>query len=195
MSYTPEQIASREFAMAAEGYDPVEVRAYLRDLAERFPASTDFASVGEEITLLLRTAHEAVQSVRDRTTVEATEITATAARTAAEVLSRAESDAADLQAVAASDLAEAERIEATSRATADAVVAAAEADAQDLVQRTEDLAQRRLADVEDRLGEELDRLVKSERDITDCLLAARGALASALGELRDFASPTLHRGE
>lgn len=79
-TFPPEEIRGREFPLADRGYDRLEVRAFLAELADRFP-NREMAEHEERLVLVLDAAKRAIDAVR----LEASEAI-DAVRRAAELL-------------------------------------------------------------------------------------------------------------
>jgi DivIVA domain-containing protein len=134
-------IECREFTLVKRGYDPDEVRSFLKELVEAgLKPSPVFAEVGDRIAELLETAHRTAASVESQAHVDAEEIYEATVAAAAQILAEAgaERDAAaqlvtdasaratqlvaDAEAIAANVAAEAERAITARREEADVLL-------------------------------------------------------------------------
>lgn len=173
MHLTPEQIDRQPFRMTRRGYDIVQVRNFLREIAGEMRARQEvrerLAENGEETAVVEHDAHQILDDARER---------------AAQLVSEAESkvDAAD-------DLNDAE-----TRATA--IVAAAEAEAASLIDAAEASARERSDTVLSAAQARLDQLLEEERSVHERVDAARAELgapadAPALVDARDVVAVDL----
>jgi DivIVA domain-containing protein len=131
-------IECREFTVVKRGYDPDEVRTFLKELADAgLKPSPVFAEVGDQIAELLETAHRTAAAIEAQAHADAATIVEAATAAATEQLidadaRRAQADAdvaaaseratqlvADAEAIAANVTAECERAVAARREAAD----------------------------------------------------------------------------
>lgn len=133
MSFSPEEIRSRDFLVALRGYDKIEVETFLRDVAsqhadllaevalargegrsESVPATDLFADLGDQVAYVMRAAAEAAAQLQTETEREAASMRAVAREEAGRAAAEAR-----LELDAASEMrAEAEREAAQVRAAA-----------------------------------------------------------------------------
>jgi DivIVA domain-containing protein len=100
------EIECREFTVVKRGYDPDEVRTFLKELAEAgLKPSPVFAEVGDQVAELLETAHRMAASVESQARVDAEQIVEAAIAAVAEQLADAEAqrESAQLAIAAASE--------------------------------------------------------------------------------------------
>jgi DivIVA domain-containing protein len=134
-------IECREFTVVKRGYDPDEVRTFLKDLAEAgLKPSPVFSEVGDQIAELLETAHRTAASAEAQAHADAAQIHEAATAAAAEQLAAAEAMrieadlkiaeasaratqlVTDAEAIAANVAAESERTIAARREAADVLL-------------------------------------------------------------------------
>jgi DivIVA domain-containing protein len=148
-------IECREFTIVKRGYDPDEVRTFLKELADAgLKPSPVFAEVGDQIAELLETAH----------------------RTAATIEAQAHADAAAIVEAAAAAAAEQLAEAGARRAAADAEVAEASARATQLVSDAEAIAEN--------VAAESERAITARREAADELLRERATTVIEGANLR-----------
>lgn len=183
MTFSPDDITSRQFLIALRGYDRDEVDSFLRELAADYQnlleagpragdggvdgaaAADPFEQLGSQVAAVIRSANESAEEHRAAAEREATEIRAAAERQAAEIRSAAEREAAGLRAAATEDAnktleaAQGEFGAATEmRAAAEAESAAVLAAAQDQAAQIMQLSRQREEEVRANAEQELARM-------------------------------------
>lgn len=156
MHLTPEQIDRQPFRMTRRGYDIVQVRNFLREIAAEMRARQEvrerLAASGEDAAVVEHDAHQILDDARERaaelvaeaeTKVESADSLNNADARAAEILAEAEAEAAALI----------ESAEASARERSDTVLSAAQA--------------------------RLDQLLEEERTVHARVDAARAELGSS----------------
>jgi DivIVA domain-containing protein len=133
MSFSPEEIKSRDFLVALRGYDKIEVESFLQEVASQYadlmaevalarqegrsgsePVADPFADLGDQVASVMRSAAEAAAQMQTETEREAASIRAVAREDAGRA-----AEEARLELDAASELrAEAEQEAAQVRAAA-----------------------------------------------------------------------------
>lgn len=108
MALTPEQIARREFFTVLRGYDKAEVEEFLHEVASDYAGLLDayeaarntpvdaYESVGQEVSLLLKTARESSDSLLSQAQSKADEVLAQAESDAKITREKADATAHDL---------------------------------------------------------------------------------------------------
>ena len=153
MHLTPEQIDRQPFRMTRRGYDIVQVRNFLREIADEMRARQEvrerLAADGEVASVVEDQAHRILEDARQN---------------AASIVA-----AAELQAGSADALTNAET-------SAREIIAEAEAEASELVEGAEDAARQRSDGVLAAAQARLDQLLEEEREVSAKVAAARAEL-------------------
>jgi len=153
MHLTPEQIDRQPFRMTRRGYDIVQVRNFLREIADEMRARQDvrqrLADNGEDTAVAEDEAHQILENAR---------------KEADEIIAKAEERAGSVDALDAAD------------GRAADIVAAAEAEATELVDSAEKTARYRSDVVLDAAQARLDQLLAAERELSAKVDAARAEL-------------------
>ena len=73
MSMNVREIEAHEFAMVKRGYDPAEVRSYLREVATsvKDTSGRDYADVGDRVASVFETADKAAAAIKEAAEREA----------------------------------------------------------------------------------------------------------------------------
>lgn len=154
MHLTPEQIDRQPFRMTRRGYDIVQVRNFLREIADEMRARQEvrerLAADGEDNAVAEDQAHQIIEDAR---------------REAASIVAAAETRAGSADALTNAD------------AEAKQIVAAAEAEASELVDGAEDAARQRSDGVIAAAQARLDQLLEQERELSAKVDAHRLELA------------------
>lgn len=185
MAHTAAEVEARTFTMVRRGFDPDEVRAFLREVASQLDP---FAAVATQVADVLETAHRSADTYAASVRAEA-DAYAEATRAAADEYRR-DTEARANEAAAATDAAAAERaaaLEAEATRRREAVEAACAG----LRARTEGELRAQVSAALDEAQRRLDRLVIAEREVADRLRAAldvvgtSAAMATLLDEARN----------
>jgi DivIVA domain-containing protein len=185
-------IECREFTIVRKGYDPDEVRSFLRDLADAgLKPSPVFGEVGEKVAELLETAHRTAESIEAHAVEAAAELKAEAEAARAEADAHAAKIREEADAYAAEQRAEAERLRSEAddavRAAADKaaqIVADAESIAENVAAEAEQIATARAKAAEDQVRESAANVIEaSKRRLRKLLDAEREVHARLTGAL------------
>lgn len=156
MHLTPEQIDRQPFRMTRRGYDIVQVRNFLREIASEMRARQEvrerLAADGEDVAVVEHEAHQILTDAREE---------------AAQIVADAEARAGSADALEQADARAAERI------------AEAEAEAADLIENAETSARERSDTVLSAAQARLDQLLEEERTVHARVEVARRELAEA----------------
>jgi DivIVA domain-containing protein len=98
MALTPEDIERHQFATSKRGFDPDEVRRFLREVAEaqrQASESPRFGRIGDEVAAVLESAHRSAAAIEDAAQAEADRVRAAADAYAAEVRAKADREATE----------------------------------------------------------------------------------------------------
>lgn len=153
MHLTPEQIDRQPFRMTRRGYDIVQVRNFLREIADEMRAR---------------------QEVRERLASEG-EDTSVVEDEAYQILERAREDASKILAAAETRAGSAEAL-ALANGRAAEVISEAESQAELLVEEAEQRARERSDSVLSAAQARLDQLLEAEREVSERVEAKRAEL-------------------
>lgn len=213
MALTPEEIADKEFLIGLRGYDKDEVRAYLRTVADAYAAEaskpapaaapepapepeapaaapapaasgTDWASLGDEIAAVLRTAHEQAAALKADAEAEAARVRQESSEAAMATRGTADAYAEESRAAA-----EEERAGAASKLTE------AQDEALRLVANAQAQADQMLAVTKERAKHEADASVAHLHAQAAEMSTTRDTAKSALAELRSEIDKALAMAE
>ncbi len=153
MHLTPEQIDRQPFRMTRRGYDIVQVRNFLREIADEMRARQEvrerLAESGEDTAVAEHQAHQILEEARQE---------------AAAILANAETQAGSAEALALADGRAAE------------VIAEANAQAEQLAEEAETRARERSDAVISAAQARLDQLLEAEREVSERVEKARAEL-------------------
>ncbi len=153
MHLTPEQIDRQPFKMTRRGYDIVQVRNFLREIADEMRARQEvrerLAADGEDVAVAEDEAYQILEQAR---------------KDAAQIIADAEVKAGSAEALAMAD------------GRAGEVIANAETEADALVEQAEARARERSDEVIAAAQARLDQLLEAERQVSQRVEAARAEL-------------------
>ncbi len=185
---TPDQINSKTFSTAMRGYEKDEVDAYLKELSEEYAAALErptaavdpVEKLGAEVTDVLRSARDAAESLRERSSAEAEQIRKRAAEKALELRRKAQEEA---EAAIQSAQAEAKKTLELAQARAEQAIRQAEEQAArqrrevaEEVNRIREKTKREAADLLDGAVAKHERLVSHEEQLRARVEAAQASL-------------------
>ena len=153
MHLTPEQIDRQPFRMTRRGYDIVQVRNFLREIADEMRARQDvrerLAAEGKDNSVAEDEAYQLLEQAREQ---------------AAKIVADAEHRAGSVEAMALAE------------GRAGEIVAEAEAQAEAIVDDAETRARERSDEVISAAQARLDQLFEAEREVSHRVKAARAEL-------------------
>jgi DivIVA domain-containing protein len=182
MELTPQDIEGREFSTVRKGYDPSEVRAFLRQLAAS-RATTSYSRIGDEMAKLLETAHQNAERIENEARAEADRVEKWKTRLETEIAERQAQVEAECEAREQAAVEQADLILGEAEGRAAATVSQAEEKAASLVADAERDAHERSIQVLTESQRRLDRLLAAERDVHDRLVAAVEDAKVAVGRV------------
>lgn len=153
MHLTPEQIDRQPFRMTRRGYDIVQVRNFLREIADEMRARQEvrerLAANGEDVAVAEDEAHQLLEEARQQ---------------AAQIIADAEQRAGSVEALTLAD------------GRASTVLAEAQTEADALVEQAEARAIERSDEVISAAQARLDQLLEAEQQVSKRVAAARAEL-------------------
>jgi DivIVA domain-containing protein len=166
-------IECREFTVVKRGYDPDEVRSFLKELAEAgLKPSPVFAEVGDQVAELLETAHRMAASVETQARVDADLVLEAAAAAAAEQLADAEARRLEAEAAVTAASERATQLVADAEAIAANVTAENERAITARREAADELLRERATTVIEGANLRLRKLLDAEREVHARLSAA-----------------------
>jgi DivIVA domain-containing protein len=159
-------IECREFTVVKRGYDPDEVRAFLKELINAgLKPSPVFAEVGDQVAELLETAHRTASSIEAQGRDDAARVTEEAAAAAAEQLAEIGAKQAEADALVAAASAKATQLVTDAEAIAANVTAEADRAAATLREEAEARLRERATTVIESAKRRLVKLLDAEREV------------------------------
>jgi DivIVA domain-containing protein len=193
VALTPDEIEGREFRVVDQGYDRVQVDAFITEVAASYryavhnllpgasgvgqsagrhpsaSAAENLTRVGQDVAEMLRSAEKIAETLQAEAEAEASSV-----RAAADV------EAAELRQGAERDREQAKRLLVHAQEQADAIVAEAEEQARERLKQADEEATERAEELLSRSQRHAEQILRAERAVIERLHAVRGDVDLAI---------------